>query len=62
MAVASGHAPTHVLFEWVSERLGRATMQLWQTNKEDHEQAKRNKEALAPTFTRSIVLDAEREA
>ena len=62
VSVASGHAgKQHLKFEWLADRLGAATNHLWQTNKEDHEQAKKNKETLAQTFARSIVLDPECE-
>ena len=62
VSVASGHAgKQHLKFEWLADRLGAATNHLWQTNKEDHEQAKKNKETLAQTFARSIVLDLECE-
>lgn len=47
VSVASGHAgKQHLKFQWLVDRLGAATNHLWQTNKEDHEQAKKNKESL----------------
>lgn len=61
VAVASGHAPKHVPFEWIAGGMGPPSKALWQTNKDDHEEAKRNKLQLAETFRRSCVLDEECE-
>ena len=54
----NGHSSVRRPFAEVAESLGRPTMQLWQTNKEDHPQARANQNEFAADYNRVFVPDA----